>query len=97
MLGRDIPPAPLKRGDLGCCFLVGNEWFVVCRIPLLRGDQGVCYGERRGMGGDDFAAVWRCGVSWLRVVALGLRWLCLGVTHPLPLSRGEVRTLFSCW
>ena len=33
----------------------------------------------------------------LWVTALGFRWLCSGVTHPLPLSRGEVRTLFSCW
>ena len=54
----------------------------------------MCYGERRGMGGDVFAAVWRCGVSWLRVTALVFRWLCLGVTHPRPLSRGEVGMLF---
>ena len=27
-------------------------------IPLSRGDQGVCYGEGRGRGRDDFAAVW---------------------------------------
>ena len=30
-------PAPLKRGDFGCCFLLGNEWFVSCMILLLRG------------------------------------------------------------
>ena len=53
----------------------------------------MCYDEMRGMGGDVFAAVWRCGVSWLRVVALGFRWQCADVTHPLPLSRGEVRVL----
>ena len=28
VLGRDTPPAPLERGDFGCCFLLGNEWFV---------------------------------------------------------------------
>ena len=50
----------------------------------------MCDGEGRGVGGDVFAAVWRCGVSWLRVVALGFRWLCADVTHPQPLSRGEV-------
>ena len=22
------PLSPLKRGDFGCCFLLGNEWFV---------------------------------------------------------------------
>ena len=26
----------------------------------------------------------------LRVTALIFRWLCSGVTHPLPLSRGEI-------
>ena len=31
---RHTPPAPLERGGLGCCVLVGNEWFVVCGIPL---------------------------------------------------------------
>ena len=49
MRGRDTPPAPLERGDFGCCFLLGNEWFVWFLIPLLRGDKGVCYGERRGI------------------------------------------------
>ena len=44
----------------------------VGRFPLLRGNKGVCYGEKRGMGRGDFAAVWGCGVSWLRVDALGL-------------------------
>ena len=56
----------------------------------MRGDKGVCYGEGCGMGGDDFVAAWRCGVSWLRVIALVFRRLSLGVTHPQPLSRGEV-------
>ena len=46
----------------------------------------------RGAGWDEmlFATVWRCGISWLRVTALGLRKLCADVTHPRPLSRGEV-------
>ena len=70
---------------------------IAWRFPLLRGDKGVCYGERRGMGGDVFATVWRCGVSWLRVVALGFRWLCADVTHPRPLSRGEIWILLFVW
>ena len=30
------------------------------------------------------------GICRLRVDVFGLRWLCLDVTHPLPLSRGEM-------
>ena len=33
----------------------------------------------------------------LRVDVFGFRWLCSDVTHPQPLSRGEVGMLFSCW
>ena len=46
----------------------------------------MCYGEGRGLGGDVFAAVWRCGVSWLWVVAFDFRKLCTDVTHLQPLS-----------
>ena len=42
-------PGPSQEGRFGCCFFLANEgfdgWF-----PLLRGDQGVCDGEKRGMG-----------------------------------------------
>ena len=37
VLGRDTAPAPLERGGFGYCFLIGNEWFMVWVIPLLRG------------------------------------------------------------
>ena len=35
------------------------------------------------------------GICRLRVDVFGLRWLCLGVTHPQPLSRGEFWMLLS--
>ena len=65
MRGRHTPPAPLKRGDLdarfllemgmlcgevGCCFFLANEGGVSGGLPLLRGDKGVCYDERSGLG-----------------------------------------------
>ena len=66
MHGRDTPPTPLQRGGLGClflfgngnvvwgsfgsCILIGNEGEVAWLFPLLRGDEGVCYGEERGIG-----------------------------------------------
>ena len=32
-------PRPLfGTGRFGCCFLVGNEWFMVCWFPLSRGE-----------------------------------------------------------
>ena len=31
---RHTPPAPLERGGWECCFFIGNEWCVVCGIPL---------------------------------------------------------------
>ena len=31
-------PCPSREGRFGCCVLVGNEWFMVWVIPLLRGD-----------------------------------------------------------
>ena len=42
-------PPPSPEGRFGCCFLVGNGGYGVV-FPLLRGDEGVCYGERRGLG-----------------------------------------------
>ena len=44
MFGRNTPPTPLKRGDLNtafCLIIRGLSGM----FPLLRGDQGVCYGE----------------------------------------------------
>ena len=43
-------PGPSREGRFGCLFLISNEWFVAWGIPLLRGDQGVCDGEMRGLG-----------------------------------------------
>ena len=52
-------PLPLSRGEVwNAVFLLVVRGLMACRIPLLRGDQGVCYDEGRGMGGDVFAAVW---------------------------------------
>ena len=79
-MGRDIARS---------CFL-GNEWFVVwCVSPLERGSRGVLrWGARHGVR-------WFCCclVRWY-FLALGdcfdFRRLCAGVTHPRPLSRGEI-------
>ena len=50
MLGRDTPPTPLQRGGWNAAFFVDNEC-VVCGVsPSQRGDEGVCYGEERGIG-----------------------------------------------
>ena len=56
MLGRHTPPAPLE-GEIGCCVLFDDEWFVAWVFPSREGIQGVCYGEMRGIGWDYFAAV----------------------------------------
>jgi hypothetical protein len=37
-------------GSFGSCILIGNEGEVAWLFPLLRGDEGVCYGEERGIG-----------------------------------------------
>ena len=42
--------SPLERGVLDTVFLLVMRGLMVCRIPLLRGDKGVCYGEGRGLG-----------------------------------------------
>ena len=54
-------------------------------FPLLRGDEGVCYGEGRGVGGVFLLLFGEEAFLRLRVTALGFRWQCLGVTHPRPL------------
>ena len=84
--GRHTHPAPLERGDLKYSFLVGNERFVVlCVSPLERGLRGVLRREARA--GKKY-----CNVVFLelRVDVFDFRRLCSGVTHPRPLSRGEI-------
>ena len=50
----------------------------------------MCYGERHGLGGDVFVAVCRGGISWALGGSFWFWKLCSGVTHPQPLSRGEI-------
>ena len=50
MLGRDTPPSPLERGGLRTAFFLVMSG-LTGMFPLLRGDKGVCCGERRGKGG----------------------------------------------
>ena len=86
MLGRDTPPAPLKRGGWDAVFFLVIRG-LLCLFPLLIGDKGVCYGERRGLG--CFCCFF---LRWCLLASggcFGFRWLCSDVTHPLPLSRGE--------
>ena len=65
MTGSYISISPLERGDLGSRILLSNEWVVVWRISLLRGDEGVCYGERRGKVRNDSATVGQGGICQL--------------------------------
>ena len=44
--------SPLERGVLDTVFLLVMRGLMVCRIPLLRGDKGVCYDEQHGIGGN---------------------------------------------
>ena len=97
MRGRHTPPAPLERGGSGASFLsVMSDLWRGC-FPSREGIEGCVM--VRGAGWDEmlFATVWRCGVSWLRVVALGFRWLCADVTHPRPSQEGRFGMLVSCW
>ena len=50
MLGRHTPPAPLKEGSFGMVLFYLEMRILSVVFPLLRGDQGVCYGEMRGLG-----------------------------------------------
>ena len=50
---RHTPPAPLERGDLGCCFFVGNEWFVAWGFPSREGIKG-CVTVRSAAWGEMF-------------------------------------------
>ena len=95
MHGRDTPPTPLERGDWDTAFFL-----VVSRLsgddsPLERGFKG-CVTVRGAAwveGLRDTVSrnlVLRGGICRLWVAAFDLRWQCLDVTHPRPLSRGEV-------
>ena len=89
MRGRDTPPAPLKRGGLECCFLVVNEWFEWGCFPSGEGIEG-CVMVR----GAGWLKCFCCCLVRRCFLASGgffdFRRLCLGVTHPQPLSRGEI-------
>ena len=43
MRRRHTPPAPLERGGLECCFLIGNERFDGVVSSLERGLRGVLW------------------------------------------------------
>ena len=70
MTGSYISISPLERGDLGSRILPSNDWVVVWRISLLRGDEGVCYGERRSKAKDVLLLLGK-------VVSVGFEWLFL--------------------
>ena len=53
MRGRDTPPAPFREGRLGCCFLFGNEGFVVLASALRRGSFYVFVFGGAFIGGVD--------------------------------------------
>ena len=90
-------PAPLQKGALNTAFLFENKRFGYDVFPLEWGLRGVL---RRGGGGGVeiiFAAVWWGGIYWFWEVAFDFRWLYADVTHPRPLSRGELWMLFPSW
>ena len=43
-------PRPLSRGEIGMVLFYLEMSILSVVFPLLRGDQGVCYGEMRGLG-----------------------------------------------
>ena len=43
------PFIPSREGKFGCCFCLLMRGLSVM-FPLLRGDEGVCYGEKLGKG-----------------------------------------------
>ena len=90
-------PLPLSRGEVwDADFLFGNEW-VECEVsPLERGLKGCV--TVRCAGWDEivfllFGDVAFVGFWWLLLI---FRWLCTGVTHPRPLSRGENWIVLFC-
>ena len=93
--------------DIGRMFLVGNEWFVWVGFPSWEGRLGCCFllGNEiiikgcvtvRGVGWDEvFLLLFGWGsVCQILGDCFGFRKLCADVTHPPPLSRGEVEMLF---
>ena len=88
MLGRDTPPAPLKRGGWDVVFLFGNEWVECEDSPLERGLKG-CVTER-GAGWDEIVLLLFGDVAFLGFGWLFLIWVAvLGRdTPPAPLERG---------
>ena len=73
---------------------------MVCGVlvsPLERGLKG-CVTVRGEVWGEMFLLLFDEVLSlrfW--VTALGFRKQCTNVTHPQPLSRGEVKNLFFYW
>ena len=98
MRGRHTPPAPLWDGEFwNADFLFGNERFECDASPLERGLRGVLWrGARQGLMCCEiqFRGAWRCDERGVICQAsggyFGFRKLCAGVTHPPPLSRGEL-------
>ena len=87
---------------LSCPFLIDEAWksyFLLmisglwCEIsPIERGWRGVLRWEARAglRYYGRFVLVFWGGICWHLVVVFDFRRLCAGVTHPLPLSRGEI-------
>ena len=96
----------LGRGGLNTAFFWYLGVYGVVNSPLERGFKG-CVTVRGAAWGEMFlpscwdmlhllllVELWSICRLW--VTALGFRRLCTGVTHPRPLSRGEVwNTVFS--
>ena len=47
MRRRNTPPIPLQRGGWRCYLIIR---YLVYKVPLSRGDKGVCDDEKRGLG-----------------------------------------------
>ena len=96
--GRHTPPTPLERGDWDAVFLLVMRVLSVI-FPLLRGDEGVSYGEKLGKG-------WDVSRSWAwcwEEVSVGFWWeflilgVCARTSHtPAPLKRGDLDAVFVC-
>ena len=97
MLGRDTPPTPLWDGEIleAAFFLVMRGLWRGCFPVPERGFKG-CVTVRGAAWVEGLRntvsrnLVLRGGICRLWVAAFDLRWQCLDVTHPRPLSRGEV-------
>ena len=99
-------PRPLSRGEvrvLVSCW----EWWVECvGFPSREGIKG-CVTMRGAVWDEVFLLLFEEEVFLVFSGArkylssfddrFGCRWLCTDVTHPRPLSRGEIVMLVSCW